>query len=105
MIRLSEMYLIAIETSTSLPEAQSLYDTYMKSCTYTLYQPFTSLDDVKTEVKNEYRREFFGEGQMFFTYKRLASKSMLWNNNEITEDNYILPLPSSEYDPSNSTKK
>ena len=105
MIRLSEMYLIAIEASTSLPEAQSLYDTYMKSCTYTLYQPFTSLDDVKTEVKNEYRREFFGEGQMFFTYKRLASKSMLWNNNEITEDNYILPLPSSEYDPSNSTKK
>jgi len=100
MLRLSEMYLIAIETTTSLDEAQQLYKTYENSCSYTLYTPFTSLDDAKTEMLNEYRREFYGEGQMFFTYKRNASTKMMWNDNEITEDDYILPLPSSEYDPS-----
>lgn len=100
MLRLSEMYLIAIETSTSLDEVQSLYKTYMTSCEYTLYTPFASLEDAKKEMVNEYRREFYGEGQMFFTYKRLASKSMLWNSDAITESNYILPLPSTEYDPS-----
>lgn len=100
MLRLSEMYLIAMETTTSLDEALQLYKTYMTSCEFTLYTPFTSLDAVKTEMLNEYRREFYGEGQMFFTYKRNASKEMMWNDNEITEDDYILPLPSSEYDPS-----
>lgn len=100
MLRLSEMYLIAIETTTSLDEALQLYKTYMTSCEYTLYTPFTSLDEAKAEMFNEYRREFYGEGQMFFTYKRNASTKMMWNDNEITEDDYILPLPSSEYDPS-----
>lgn len=100
MLRLSEMYLIAIETTTSLDEAQQYYDAYMKSCSFTLYSPFASLDEASTEMLNEYRREFYGEGQMFFTYKRNASKKMMWNDSEITEDDYILPLPSSEYDPS-----
>lgn len=100
MLRLSEMYLTAIETSTTLDEAQSLYDTYMRSCAFTLYEPFATLDAAKEEMLNEYRRELFGEGQMFFTYKRKATTTMLWNETEIAEDDYILPLPSSEYDPS-----
>ena len=36
MLRMSEVYLIAMETSESLTEIQSLYDTYMKACQYTL---------------------------------------------------------------------
>lgn len=99
LIRLSEMYLIAMETTTSLEEALSLYKTYMTDREFTLYTPFTSLDEVKTEIVNEYRREFIGEGQMFYVYKRLNKNKMKWNDSEITEDNYILPLPSSEYDP------
>ena len=41
---------------------------------------------------------------MFYTYKRLAAKNMLWNNDEITEDDYIIPLPATEYDPSLMSK-
>lgn len=99
MLRLSEMYLIAIETTTSLEEARELYKTYMTSCEFTLYTPFSSLEKAREEMLNEYRREFFGEGQMFFVYKRKAAAKMLWNDKTITEDNYILPLPSTEYNP------
>lgn len=104
MLRLSEMYLIAIETSTDLTEAQSLYDTYMTYCEFTLYEPFASLDDVRTEMVNEYRRELFGEGQMFYTYKRLGASKMLWNSKTITEEDYLVPLPATEYDPSTLNK-
>ena len=99
MLRLSEMYLIAMETSNSLDEVHALYDTYMYSCSFTLYTPFASLDEARTEIVNEYRREFFGEGQMFYTYKRLGIDHMKWNSDLVGDDCYVLPLPASEYDP------
>ena len=99
MLRLSEMYLIAMETSNNLAEVQQLYDTYMADHAYTLYTPFESIEQARAEIINEYRRELFGEGQMFYTYKRTAAKTMMWNSKEITEDDYIVPLPATEYDP------
>jgi starch-binding outer membrane protein, SusD/RagB family len=100
LIRLSEVYLIAIETTTDLAEANSLWFTYQLSHSVLLEQnAFTSLDAVRTEMINEYRREFYGEGQMFYTYKRMGANSMLWRNDEVTETNYTIPLPSTEYNP------
>lgn len=99
MLRMSEVYLIAMETSESLSEIQSLYDTYMQACQYTLYEPFKTVDAAHQEMINEYRREFFAEGQMFYVYKRTGATKLMWNNDDtMTEDSYILPLPSSEYD-------
>ena len=38
-----------------------------------------------------YRREFFAEGQLFYTYKRNQVKDILWlETQEMTEDDYIL---------------
>lgn len=99
MLRMSEMYLIALETARSVAEANLLYATYMRSCAVINPMTFESLDEVKSEMLNEYRREFFAEGQMFYTYKRTASKSMMWNNKSMTEDDYIVPLPQTEYNP------
>ncbi|MGN0280857.1 MAG: RagB/SusD family nutrient uptake outer membrane protein [Prevotella sp.] len=96
MLRLSEIYLIAIETAGNLSEAQDLYDAYMRDRQFTIYEPFATLDAVKAEMTEEYRREFFAEGQMFFCYKRNAAKSMMWCDDEIKEEDYILPLPSTE---------
>lgn len=96
MLRMSEVYLIAMETSEDLDEIHALYDAYMRECQYTLYQPFTTVEAAHEEVINEYRREFFAEGQMFYTYKRKAATKMMSNSDNITEDDYILPLPSSE---------
>ena len=96
MLRMSEVYLIAMETAKDLSTAQALYDAYMRDCQFTLYEPFTSLEEVKKEIVNEYRRELFAEGQMFFCYKRIAERNMMWNNKTMEEADYILPLPSSE---------
>ena len=99
MLRTSEIYLIAIETSDDLAEVNSLYQEYMLSHNVVAAAGFASLDDVKTWIVNEYRREFYGEGQMFYTYKRLGAKDMLWSPVPVSENTYIIPLPESEYDP------
>lgn len=99
LLRLSEMYLIVLETTDDLAEANSLYKTYMASHNVRVTDDFASLTDVRNEVVGEYRREFYGEGVMFFTYKRLGMADILWCNHPMTEQQYILPLPVSEYDP------
>jgi hypothetical protein len=102
MLRTSEMYLIVMETSDDLAEVNSLYNTYMVERNVGTAQPFTSLTDVRTWIENEYRREFYGEGQMFFTYKRLGENAIKWLSTPATEATYVLPLPETEYDPDKS---
>ncbi len=100
LIRLSEMYLVVMETTNDLSEANALCAEYLLSHDIALSgDKFASLNEVKTWVVNEYRREFYGEGQMFYTYKRLGENSMLWKDEPINESDYILPLPSTEYNP------
>lgn len=92
MLRMSEVYLIAVETTTDVEEANSLYADYL------LYGCGVVLDDEVFEVQTkrteillpEYRREFFAEGQMFYAYKRTGASSMLWCDGKITEDMYVL---------------
>ena len=95
LIRLSEMYLIAIESAPTLNEANALYIPYMKARNVDA-SPLQQ-EQLMTEIIREYRREFFGEGQMFYTYKRLGIKNMLWKTDrEVGEQDYIVPLPSTE---------
>jgi len=95
LIRLSEIYLIAIETAPTLDEANAFYIPYMKARNVDA-SPLRE-EQLMAEVIREYRREFFGEGQMFYTYKRLGTKNMLWKTDrEVGEQDYIVPLPSTE---------
>lgn len=95
LIRLSEMYLIAMESAPGLSEVNALYIPYMKARNVEA-TPLIQ-EQVMNEIILEYRREFFGEGKMFYTYKRLGTQKMLWNpDREIKEEDYILPLPSTE---------
>lgn len=100
MIRLSEMYLIAIETTTSLEEANTLWNTYQRSHNVLLTEDaFSQLSDVQPVVQAEFLREFFAEGQMFYYYKRLGSSQMKWRVPAVEEKEYIIPLPETEYEP------
>lgn len=99
LIRLSEIYLILMETTTDLAEANTLYKDYMASHNVNITTDFESLDEVRSLIVDEYRREFYAEGVMFYTYKRNGMSTMLWNADEMTEDEYIVPLPDTEYDP------
>lgn len=91
IIRLSEIYLIAIESASTMNEANRLYKEYMQSKNI-LANDIDSKDSLQEALIDEYRREFWGEGQMFYTYKRLGAVSMLWREGTITESNYIIPL-------------
>ena len=96
LLRLAEMYLIAMETAPSESEANRLYKDFMLS-RQMLVSRDLSLAALRQEIEKQYRRELFGEGQMFFYYKRRSASSMLWGrNSDLTEDNYIGPLPETE---------
>lgn len=98
ILRLSEMYLIAMETS-DLAAANTLYLEYMLARNEQV-SPLATVELLKEEVINEYRREFWAEGQMFYLYKRLGEKTMLWKiNSQVFEADYSLPLPNTEVNP------
>lgn len=104
LLRLSEIYLIAIETAPTLVEANALFKIYMTSHDENITNDeFLNDVDLKNKILDAYRIELFGEGQMFYHYKRFNSNTILWNSERLTEADYAIPLPSSEYDP-NSNK-
>jgi len=100
MLRMSEVYLIAMETAP-LAEANALFKTYMedRAVAPSLVEDFVSEAKVREFLLNEYRREFYAEGQMFYTYKRRGETTIKWYAGTVTEDTYVLPLPETEYNP------
>ena len=49
------------------------------------------------EMLKDARREFIGEGQIFYMYKRLAREMFGIEGNVFpTEENYVIPLPENE---------
>lgn len=105
MLRTSELYLIAMETGNNLDEVNRLYAEYMLSHNVGSVTPFTSLDEARDFVLSEYRREFFAEGQMFYTYKRLGTVKWLWRSDDAVENDYLLPLPETEFNPNGINNK
>lgn len=100
MLRMSEVYLIAMETA-DLAETNTLFKTYMEehAVAPSLVADFASKDEVRTFLLNEYRREFYAEGQMFYTYKRFGTASIKWYADAADENVYVLPLPETEFNP------
>jgi hypothetical protein len=100
LVRLSEIYLIAMETAPDNTVFNTLYAEYM-AARNVIASPLTDAQAMD-EITREYRREFFGEGQMFYTYKRLGATNMLWKiDRPVTETDYVVPLPTSEYNANN----
>jgi len=98
VLRTSEMYLIVMETSNDLNEINRLYYDYMAHRDLLVDERhFSSVEEAREEMVNEYRREFYGEGQMFFVYKRLGIASMKWGEGKVGENQYVVPVPLSEF--------
>lgn len=101
LVRLSEVYLIAAECTDDLEIAQTYLNKVRTSrgC-FSLTSTQESLLD---DITDEFRREFLGEGQMFFFYKR-HNMSKIPNGRDangtgtidmLTSD-YVVSLPDSE---------
>ncbi|MDD4031984.1 MAG: RagB/SusD family nutrient uptake outer membrane protein [Bacteroidales bacterium] len=96
LIRLSEMYLIATETAP-LSDAQTLWETYCASRGIVAQSLPANLVDRRPIVLNEFRKEFYAEGQLFYLYKRYNSpkEDILFSTSDLSV-NYVLPLPVTE---------
>lgn len=69
LIRVSEMYYIAAECTGDADEALSLIDEVRQHRGLN-DMPLTSSASVQDELQKEYQKEFLGEGQLWFYYKR-----------------------------------
>ena len=102
LIRLPEVYLIAVESAPDADEAARLFEEF-KVSRNRIYADDMVNNSLEEEVLNEYRREFVAEGQLFFTYKRLGQRGM-WDvtptgqvvQREVKEENYLIPIPRTE---------
>jgi hypothetical protein len=92
LIRLYEMYLIAIESAPSLSESNRLLK-IINDKRKVNYIPFKKEAKVQERIIKEYRKEFYAEGLMFYTYKRLFLKKILGKTKEMKEENYVIPIP------------
>jgi len=97
LLRLSEMYFIAIETTTDLVEAQNLWNAFRVARNITASTLPVDPIQLQTALTTEYRKEFIAEGQAFFAYKRLNSPkaNILWVPTAATP-NYLFPMPKTE---------
>lgn len=98
VLRLAEMYLILIE-DLPLEEAKGYFRTYRisRSLNQSVENELTSESAVLTQLEKEYRKEFFGEGQMFFFYKRHNYSALTWPKKlTLPAEVYRIPLPKSQ---------
>lgn len=100
LIRLAEMYLIAMECS-SPQDALPLFKEFRISRKMNIDLETTLTDEqaLMERIEKEYRKDFFAEGQMFFFCKRLAKKQIIAQNGTpmaMSLNNYVLPKPSGQ---------
>lgn len=96
LIRLYEMYLIAIECSRQHTEYQQLTNKIVEARNISLTIDLSSIDKKDEFVAKEYNKEFYGEGQHFLQCKRRGDENILWSNKQGSSSIYMLPIPKNE---------
>ena len=94
IMRLPEIYFIIMECGT-LEEANTLYQEYCAARNIE-YVALTE-SDRQERIILESIREYVGEGQNFFTYKRNNVKRMIGAVTDCSDNQYIVPIPEAEY--------
>jgi hypothetical protein len=98
-MRLSEMYYIAAESSyASDPVTAVGYVDSVRNARGVDTLQVSSPDDFMTQLVKEARKEFYGEGQLFYMYKRL-NRGIVGPTgiiNAPTDKTFVLPLPLNE---------
>lgn len=99
LLRITEMYYIIAEASSDGAEALAAMNTVLNNRGLT---ELPNGDNLAATVREEYKREFWGEGQLFFYYKRVGEPSIhsFSEGKAIAMDaaKYVVPLPLSETD-------
>lgn len=100
MIRMSEVYYIAAECDPDKTAGLARFHTVRANRGIAPGQ-WDSYDFPDPLLKTEYIREFWGEGQLFFFYKRKKMESIQsatheFENITMSMSNYVLPIPDGE---------
>jgi len=98
MLKMSEVYLIAAETAAVPADGIAFLNTLRFNRGLTNLGATAVL---ATEITKEYKKEFIGEGQLFFYYKRINSTaipngSAASGNVTMGKLQYVVPMPDSE---------
>lgn len=93
IIRISEMYYIAAESTTDLGAATEYLNTVRRGRGITEDLPIQTSVTLPLEIMKEYKKEFVGEGQLFYYYKRFNVEKIGGKTVK-----YVLPMPSVEID-------
>lgn len=94
LIRLSEMYFILTENGDT--------DSFKKyrvarGLDITIDETLTSEEAIMERLEKEYRKDFYGEGQMFFFYKRMGYETFPWPAASVMDRAaYQLPIPETQ---------
>ena len=97
LVKLPEMYYIAAECTSDLSEACTLLNQVRGSRGLEDLPQLANAEDLKKNLEKEYRKEFYGEGQLWYFYKRYAYPT--FNRcpiTDMTEKHYRFPLPDDE---------
>ena len=94
LIRLAEMYFIVTENGNT-----KLFRDYRiaRGLDISIDGSLTSHEEIMNRLEKEYRKDFYGEGQMFFFYKRLGYDTFSWPTTiDMERENYKLPIPETQ---------
>ncbi|WP_316789131.1 RagB/SusD family nutrient uptake outer membrane protein [Pedobacter frigoris] len=102
VIKLAEMYYIAAESSPDLTEATKFFNAVRTGRLNAEIAVPASAAALETQIMLEYRKEFYGEGQLWHYFKR-KNTAAIWNGGtsatamiQMNKARYIFPLPNTE---------
>ncbi|MGJ1420273.1 RagB/SusD family nutrient uptake outer membrane protein [Sphingobacterium spiritivorum] len=97
LIRLSEMYYIAAECATDLQEGLSYLNTVRN---HRGISSLSTTNGMENEILKEYRKEFYGEGQLWYYYKRKQISNIISPSNLngflVPSSAWAIPIPEEE---------
>lgn len=97
LIRLPEMYYILAECTDDLKESADILSIVRSARGLSSLGTFASPVDKQMAIEKEYRKEFYGEGQLWFFYKRLGYKTFQFCPiSSMVENNYRFSIPDDE---------
>ncbi|TJZ63044.1 RagB/SusD family nutrient uptake outer membrane protein [Sphingobacterium olei] len=101
IIKLAEMYYILAEYANHTQTDALPYFNAVRRARG-ISELSTAPVDFRAFMTTEFRKEFIGEGQFFYYYKRLNQQAILNGSHDmVAEKAYIFPLPDSEYEAAN----
>lgn len=100
LIKMGEMYLIAAECEPDNTTALTYLNLLRTKRNLAALPATTTPSALVTAIMKEYRKEFLGEGQLFYYYKRTQTASIINGGSNtaqsLTTANYTFPIPLSE---------